>query len=92
MASDIPDDMIDKAPTRGTHVTLGTEQEVGCMSGEINAEQGDMARGTIMIKKALAIRRPFEPEATLLHVLWRAVTEGPCEHSLRTCPRLLSIS
>ena len=92
MASDSLHYMVDQAPPRGTQVTLGALHEVGGVGREIKAEQKDMTRGTIMIKKALAICRPFKPEASLLNILWRPTTKGPREHSLRTGPGLFLVS
>ena len=59
MACDILDDMINKPPTGGTHVTLSTAQEVSCMGGKVNAEQGDVAYGTLMFKEAFTVRGPL---------------------------------
>ena len=61
MAYVILNDMVNKAPTRGAQVTLGSAKEISCMIKEFNAEQGDMAHGTIMLREAITICCTVEP-------------------------------
>ena len=61
MACDILDDMVNKAPPRGAHVTPSSAKEVSCMDKEFNAEQGYMDHGTIMFKEAFTISGAFAP-------------------------------
>ena len=68
MAYEILNDMVNKAPTRGAQVTLGSAKEIGCMVRELNAEQGDMAHGTIMFREAITICCTVEPKAPLLYI------------------------
>ena len=61
MAREILNDMVNKAPTRGAQATLGSTKEIGCMVREYNAEQGDLAQSTIMLKEAFTIGSTFAP-------------------------------
>ena len=59
------------------------------MIREHNAEQGNLAKSAIMLKKTFTIGNTFDPEAPLPHICRWAMAEGFAKHSLGTRSGLL---